>query len=65
MSLNKAIQSGKEHRRPYKGAKAIDYMCRNHGLCSYCRNARMHPQRKALEKANYELKLYRNDSFEM
>ena len=24
MSLDKSIQSGKEHRKPYRGAKAID-----------------------------------------
>lgn len=31
MSFDKAIQYGKEHRKPYKGAKAIDKTCRNHG----------------------------------
>ncbi len=31
MSLDKAIQHGKEHRKPYRGAKAIDPWCRNHG----------------------------------
>ena len=33
MSLNKAIKSGKEHRKPYRGAKAVDKQCRNHGSC--------------------------------
>jgi len=37
MSLDKAIASGKEKRKPYRGAKAIDYTCRNHGSCAYCR----------------------------
>jgi hypothetical protein len=36
MSLNKAIKHGKEHRKPYKGSKAFDYSCRNHGSCAYC-----------------------------
>ena len=31
MSLDKAIKSGKEHRKPYRRAKAIDPSCRNHG----------------------------------
>ena len=31
MSLDKAILYGKERRRPYTGAKAIDRTCRNHG----------------------------------
>ena len=29
--LNKAFEHGKEHRKPYYGAKAIDPTCRNHG----------------------------------
>lgn len=31
MSLDKAIAHGKEHRKPYRGAKAVDKTCRNHG----------------------------------
>lgn len=42
MSLNKAIQSGKEHRKPYRKAKAIDKTCRNHGGCPYCEGNRKH-----------------------
>lgn len=33
MSLNKAIESGKEHRRQYRKAKAVDKTCRNNGSC--------------------------------
>ena len=40
MSLNKAIEHGKERRRPYKGAKAIDRSCRNHGSCPWCKENR-------------------------
>lgn len=47
MSLNKSIESGKEHRKPYRGAKAIDSSCRNHGSCKYCRNNRLHKYLKA------------------
>lgn len=36
MSLDKAIQHGKEKRKPYRGAKAIDPSCRNHGNCPWC-----------------------------
>jgi len=36
MALDKAIASGKEHRKPYRGAKSIDASCRNHGRCTYC-----------------------------
>lgn len=42
MSLNKAIESGKEHRKPYRKAKAIDKTCRNHGGCPYCEGNRKH-----------------------
>ena len=40
MSLEKAIKSGKEYRKEYKGAKAIDKTCRNHGSCSWCEGNR-------------------------
>ena len=31
MSLDKAIEHGKEKRSPYYGAKSKDATCRNHG----------------------------------
>lgn len=40
MSLDKSIKSGKEHRKPYRGIKAIDRSCRNHGGCSWCEGNR-------------------------
>lgn len=42
MSLDKAIEHGKEKRKPYRGAKAIDRTCRNHGSCIWCRDNRLH-----------------------
>lgn len=36
MSLKKAIEHGKEHRKPYRRAKAVDSSCRNHGSCPQC-----------------------------
>jgi hypothetical protein len=37
MSLEKAIKSGKEHRKPYyKYCEQIDPACRNHGGCPWC-----------------------------
>ena len=42
MSLDKSIQSGKEHRKPYRGGKAIDKTCRNHGGCDWCLENRTH-----------------------
>lgn len=50
MSLNKAIEHKKEHRKPYRGAKAIDPMCRNHKGCSWCEGNRTFNSRKKEEK---------------
>ena len=56
MSLNKAIESGWEHRKPYQGAKAVDKHCRNHNFCPYCRNNRLYSSKKALEAAKQKMK---------
>ena len=58
MSLDKAIEHGKEHRKPYTGAKAIDMTCRNHGSCEWCHGNREYRNRRELEKAENELKEY-------
>lgn len=42
MSLNKEIEHGKEHRKEYRGSKAIDKTCRNHGDCKWCEENRKH-----------------------
>ena len=42
MSLDKAIEHGKEHRKPYYGSKAFDPSCRNHGGCPWCEENRKH-----------------------
>ena len=46
MSLDKAIEHGKEHRKPYRRAKAVDKACRNHGSCPWCRGNRLHKHHK-------------------
>lgn len=46
MGLDKSINSGKEHRKPYRGAKAIDNTCRNHGSCVWCQENRIHKNEK-------------------
>lgn len=45
MALNKAIQYGKEHRKPYKGAKAVCKSCRNHGGCPWCEGNRINKEK--------------------
>ena len=56
--LYKAIESGKEKRKPYRGAKAVDCTCRNHGSCSYCAENRTHFDRKRRQVADQELSEY-------
>lgn len=56
MALDKAIKSGKEWRKPYKGSKAIDPTCRNHGGCPWCEENRKYKNIKRLEKALDKLK---------
>ena len=58
MALDKAIEHGKEHRKPYKGAKAIDNTCRNHGSCEWCNGNRQYATRKKKEAAESRLKEY-------
>jgi hypothetical protein len=36
VSLDKRIAAGKDHRKPYRGAKAVDHTCRNHGTRAWC-----------------------------
>ena len=42
MGYEKAIEYGKSHRKPYRGSKAIDRTCRNHGGCDYCKGNRLY-----------------------
>lgn len=56
MSLYKAISHGKEKRKPYAGAKAIDRTCRNHGGCEYCKNNRLYQKNKMEEATKQALK---------
>ena len=58
MSLDKSIQSGKSHRKPYRGAKAIDATCRNHGSCKWCEGNRTYKNDKRELAADQELSEY-------
>ena len=63
MSLNKAIQSGKEHRKPYRGAKAIDSTCRNHGSCKWCKENRTHKNDKRELSIDERMNDYESSNF--
>lgn len=55
MSLKKAIEHGKEHRKPYHGSKDFDHTCRNHGGCSWCEENRKYKNLKREQKAMAQL----------
>lgn len=46
MTLDKEIEHGKEKKRPYRGSKAIDPSCRNHGSCEWCKEGRLYKRRR-------------------
>lgn len=56
MSLDKAISHGKEHRKPYRDAKACDKSCRNHGSDDWAKSNRLNRSNRLIEKSNQELK---------
>ena len=55
MSLDKAINSGKEYREQYRGSKSFDHTCRNHGSCSWCESNRRFHDRKNRIRTDDEL----------
>lgn len=56
MSLDKSIEHRKDLRTPYRGAKAVDRACRNHGSCMWCRGNRLHGNEVRADKAKQQLK---------
>jgi len=50
MSMVKAIQSGKEHRKMYYDTRAFDHTCRCHGSCGFCFANRMYSTKKREQK---------------
>ena len=64
MSLDKAIEHGKEKRKPYTGDKAVDNECRNHGSCSWCREKRLHSIKIQEDAADAKIKEYEQEGWE-
>lgn len=60
MSLDKAIEHGKEYRKPYRRSARFDRTCRNHGSCSWCIGNRTHRYRKELARLEFEYKEWRD-----
>ena len=61
MSLDKAIKYGKEKRKPYRKAKAIDKSCRNHGSCKWCEGNRLNKQTAMKKIAEKEIIKFRKE----
>lgn len=59
--LDKAIENGKEFRKPYKGSKAIDPSCRCHGGCPWCLGNRMYKFIKRLNAAENKMYEYEQE----
>lgn len=55
MSFDAAIEHKKEHRVQYRGVKAVDYTCRNHGSCPWCYGNRTYKNRKRELRSREEL----------
>lgn len=50
MSLDKAIEHGKEKRKPYyQRAQQVDLSCRCHGGCPWCEGNRKHSTKVRIE----------------
>ena len=56
--LDKGIEHGKEHRRPYYRAQAVAKSCRCHGGCPYCESNRKYKYVKREQSMDYELRDY-------
>jgi hypothetical protein len=55
MSLDKAIEHGKEHRKPYRDADAVHDFRR----CKYCKDGRLHRNRKRERTAREQIEEWR------
>ena len=62
MSLDRAIEHGKEHRKQYYGCKSIDPSCRNHGTCEWCRVNRLHKHIRMEEASRQALEEMEDDN---
>lgn len=64
MAMDKAIEHGKEHRKPWRGSdrsKNFDKTCRNHGSCDYCKFNRLHTFMKNRAAVDDRLKEWRKN----
>ena len=53
--LDKAIEHGKEHRKPYYHSGRVDLTCRPHGGCPWCERNRL--KNKELQNEDVQSRL--------
>ena len=46
--MSKDYRHGKHSKREYYGSKNFDKQCRCHGSCSWCRDNRLHKDKRQL-----------------
>ena len=61
MSLDKAMEHGKEYREEYHGSKAFDRTCRNHGGCEWCAENRRIQYIRMEEKVKQQFREYEDE----
>ncbi len=54
MSLDKSIQYGKDHRKPYWKSQRFDMSCRNHNSCGWCEENRKYRAMREAVRLNDE-----------
>lgn len=59
--LDKAIEHHKEHRKQYRGGKAVSKFCRNHGSDEWALRNRLNNSLRRLEKTEFDLRLAKFD----
>ena len=62
MSLDKAIEHGKEKRKPYYRAGEFDPTCRPNGGCPYCKNNRAHKHKRKECACKDQIKEYSTET---
>jgi hypothetical protein len=56
LSFSHNYKNRKDHRKPYRGAKSVDSMCKNHGECPYCKENRLKSSRLNQQKCHEQIK---------
>jgi hypothetical protein len=46
MAFDKRYPNRKDWRRPYFGPRQVDRTCRAHGSCPWCKDGRLHRDKK-------------------